>query len=302
VPYFHTVFTVSHSLHPFFLRAPTLALDLLFDATAETLLEVAHRNLGARIGFTAVLHTWNQQLQTHLHIHCLVPGGGLSDDRTHWISCPSGFFLPYGKLRKTFRGKFLSKLEAAHDQGAFGIAPPLGRHLLQSAASQRWVIYAKLPLAGPQQVIRYVSRYTRKIAISNSRILDYDGKVVTFRWRNRAHRNRTELLPLPAPEFARRFVRHILPPRFVRIRHYGLLSNRVREANLATCRTLILGGEVAPPQPQPREKVDRAAACLRLFGKDPSRCPLCGHGRMLSRYPSTSPPLSPSALAMPRAP
>lgn len=302
VPYFHVVFTVPTSLHPFFRRVPAVALDLLFEATSETLLEVAHSHLGARIGFTALLHTWNQKLLLHPHTHCLVPGGGLSDKGDQWIACDPGFFLPYDKLRQVFRGKLLSKLEAAHDQNAFGIAPPLGRHLLESAARHRWVVYAKPPLAGPEQVVRYVSRYTRKIALSNSRILDYDGQEVSFRWRDRADGNRPKVLRLSGPEFARRFVLHVLPAHFVRIRHYGLQSNRVRATALAHCRELVLGGDVAAP-PQCAEKEDRAAACLRLFGKDPARCPACGQGRM--QRPSEWVPsrqLRPITVAGARAP
>ncbi|HXB56774.1 MAG TPA: IS91 family transposase [Vicinamibacteria bacterium] len=303
VPYYHAVLTVPPTLHPFFRRAPALALDLLFEAVAETLLAVARRRLQARIGFTALLHTWTQKLLYHPHVHCIVPGGGLSEDGTRWIACRPGFFVPYGVLRKVFRGKLLSKLEAAHDQNAFGIAPPLGRHLLERAACQRWVVYAKPPLAGPQQVVRYVSRYTRKIALSNSRILDYDGKEVAFRWRDRAHGNRQKILRLSGPEFARRFVLHVLPAHFVRIRHYGLLSNRVRETALAHCRELVPGGDVAPPVRRHIDKEDRAAACLRLFGKDPTRCPACGQVRMQRLYewvPSHQ--LRPIAVAGARAP
>jgi hypothetical protein len=282
VPYFHTVFTIPTSLHPFFRRAPAVALELLFQATAETLLELAHRKLGVRIGFTAVLHTWTQKLLLHPHVHCLVPGGGLSDDAQQWLACDPGFFLPYDQLRTVFRGKLLSKLEAAHSDNAFALARPFGQHLLESAARQAWVIYAKPPLHGPQQVVRYVSRYTRKIAISNSRILSYDGQNVRFRWRDRAHGNRLDVLPLSGHEFARRFVLHILPPNFVRIRHYGLLANRVRARSLARCRALVLGDETSSPAPR-HEKEDRAAACLRLFGKDPTRCPACGQGHMQTR-------------------
>lgn len=304
VPYVHAVFTVPVSLHPFFRWNAALGLGLLFDAVAETLLEVAHRRLRARIGFTAVLHTWTQKLLYHPHLHCLVPGGGLSDDGTRWVACESEFFLPYPVLSKVFRGKLLSKLEAAHDDGGFiGIAAPLGRHLLESAARQHWVVYAKPPLAGPEQVVRYVSRYTRKIAISNSRIVDYDGQQVTLLWRDRAHGNRRKRLRLSGPEFARRFLRHVLPPRFVRIRHYGLLSNRIREAALAGCRALLSNGAIAPPVPRRGEKEDRVVACLRLFGKDPSRCPACREGRMRRRYEWTpSGRILPIADAVARAP
>jgi hypothetical protein len=302
VPYFHVVFTVPISLHPFFRRTPALALDLLFDSVAETLLELTHRNWGARIGFSTVLHTWSQKLLLHPHIHCLVPGGGLSDDGQHWIGCDPGFFLPQKALRSVFRGKLLHKLEAAQSDNRFGLAWPFAKHLLESAARQRWVIYAKPPLAGPQQVVRYVSRYTRKIAVSNSRILDYDGTNVRLRWRDRAHGNRPDVLPLSGLEFACRFVLHILPPHFVRIRHYGLLANRVRQPSLARCRTLISGGEISLPVPK-HEKEDRAAACLRLFGKDPSLCPACGQGRMHSRddWPP-APRFRSHAEPLPRAP
>lgn len=279
VVYFHLVFTVPAVLHAFFRRAPAVAYGLLFEALSETLVELGQSQLGARLGFSAVLHTWNQQLKRHLHLHCLVTGGGLSDGE-RFIACRSSFLLPFKMLRRVFRGKLLSKLEAAHAQGLFGIAPALGRHLLEAAARYRWRVYAKSPLGGPEQVVRYVSRYTRRIAISNSRILDYDGQTVRFVWRDRAHGNRKRVLPLDAKEFCRRFVQHILPPRFVRIRHYGLLANRVRETSLARCRELIGGGQVAPPETR-RGTESRAEACRRLFGKDPELCPACGRGHMV---------------------
>lgn len=284
VPYFHVVFTVPASLHPLFRRAPAVAFEHLFAAVAETLLEVARRSLGARIGFSAVLHTWTQKLLYHPHLHCLVPGGGLSEDGSRWVACKPGFFLPYPVLSGVFRGKLLSRLQAAHEEGAFGLARPFGRDLLESSARQRWVVYAKAPLTGPEQVVRYVSRYTRKIALSNSRILDYDRRQVSFLWRDRAHGNREERLSLPGAEFARRFLLHVLPRRFVRIRHYGLLSNRVRDRSRDRCRALLFGGSVTPPAPQPGRGEERAAACLRLFGEDPSRCPACGEGRLVRRY------------------
>jgi hypothetical protein len=283
VPYFHAVFTVPVSLHPLFLRAPAVAFERLFAAVSETLIEVAYQRLGARIGFTAVLHTWTQKLLYHPHLHCIVPGGGLCDDGSRWVSCRAGFFLPYAVLSRIFRGKLLSKLEAAHDEGAFDLARPFVRHLLEGAARQRWVVYAKAPLAGPEQVVRYVSRYTRRIAISDSRILGYDGDDVSFAWRDRAHGNRRKSLQLSAPEFSRRFLLHVLPRRFVRIRHYGFLSNRVREATLAHCRRLLLSGATAKPEPR-HERQERSESCLRLFGKDPARCPACEAGRMVRRY------------------
>ena len=278
--YFHLVFTIPAVLHAFFRRAPALAYGLLFEAVSETLLELGKSQLGAWLGLSAVLHTWNQQLKYHPHLHCLATGGGLSEDGQRWIACRRSFLLPFKKLRRVFRGKLLSKLEAAHAQGLFGIVPALGRHLLEAAARYRWSLYAKSPLGGPERVVRYVSRYTRRIAISNSRILDYDGQTVRFVWRDRAHGNRKSVLPLEGREFCCRFVQHILPPRFVRIRHYGLLANRVREKSLARCRELIGGGQVAAPQKRQGGE-DRAEACLRLFGKDPRTCPACGKGRMV---------------------
>jgi len=172
-----------------------------------------------------------------------------------------------------------------------------------SCPSAWWNTSATSPPSAPEQVVRYVSRYTRKIALSNSRIVDYDGKEVAFRWRDRAHGNRSKILRLSGPEFARRFVLHVLPSHFVRIRHHGLLSNRVREASLARCRALVLDGDLAPPLPRRREKENRAAACLRLFGKDPTRCPACGQGRMQQPYERTpSPRVPPIAVAVARAP
>lgn len=284
VPYFHAVFTVPACLHPLFRRSPSIVLDLLFEAVSETLLGVAYSRLGARISFSAVLHTWNQRLLYHPHVHCLVTGGGLSDDGTRWIACRPGFFLPYAVLRRVFRGKLLSKLASALDNNVLGVERSCGRHLLEEAARQRWVVYAKAPLAGPSQVVRYVSRYTRRIALSDSRIVDYNGQEVAFRWRDRARDNQEKIISLPGPEFARRFVSHILPSRFVRIRHFGLLSNRIREAMLERCRTLLLGNDVVPLPPRPHNSEDRASACLRLFGKDPTCCPACGRGRMHMRY------------------
>lgn len=303
VPYFHVVFTVPAPLHPLFRRASALTFGLLFDAVSETLLDVAHSRLGARIAFTAVLHTWNQKLLYHPHVHCLVTGGGLSDDGTRWIACRSGFFLPYAVLRRVFRGKLLSKLAAALDENGLGVERPLGRHLLEAAARQRWVVHAAVPLAGPSQVVRYVSRYTRRIALSDSRIVSYDGEEVAFRWRDRAHGNQQQVMRLPGSEFARRFVSHILPARFVRIRHFGLVSNRIREAMLERCRMLLLGSDITPLPPRPREDEDRASACLRLFGKDPARCPACGRGRMHLRYEwAPSGRLDPLFLTAARAP
>jgi hypothetical protein len=284
-PYFHLVFTVPGDLHPLFRKAARVCLDLLFEAVSETLLEVADHRLGARVGFTAVLHTWTQKLLLHPHLHCIVPGGGLSADRSEWISCRQNFFLPVRVLRIVFRGKFLSKLELALREKRLAFPEGAGKALLQKAARQTWVIYAKKPLAGPEQVVRYVARYTHRIAISNSRLVSYDGSEVTFLWRDRAERNRKKKLRLSGPDFSRRFLWHVLPPRLVRIRHYGLLSNRTREKDLERCRALLGSRHSAGDPAASKSGEDWVASFERLFGTDPLQCPACGEGRLIRQLP-----------------
>lgn len=284
-PYFHLVFTVPGDLHPLFRKAARVCLGVLFEAVSETLLEVADHRMGARIGFTAVLHTWTQKLLFHPHLHCIVPGGGLSADRSEWISCRENFFLPVRVLRIVFRGKLLSKLELALREERLPF-PDAGRIPLKKAARQTWVIYAKKPLAGPEQVVRYVARYTHRIAISNSRLVSYDGSAVTFLWRDRADKNRKKKLRLSGPDFSRRFLWHVLPPRLVRIRHYGLLSNRTREKDLERCRALLgRGHSTAPTASKSAQAEDWVASFERIFGTDPLRCPACGEGRLIHRLP-----------------
>ena len=284
-PYFHVVFTVPAALHQLFRRDSRTCLGLLFEAVAQTLAETAGRRLGARLGFTAVLHTWNQKLLYHPHLHCIVSGGGLSADATRWVGCRDGFLLPVRILRIVFRGKFLSKLERALEEGRLDFAPLRGRELLREAARQTWVVYAKRPLAGPEQVVRYVSRYTHRIAISNSRLRAYDGSEVTFLWRDRADNNARRDLTLSGREFARRFLLHVLPRGFVRIRHYGLLSNRTRHSDLEQCQRL-LGALNSPGRdttfPGTDDWVDRYR---RIFQADPLLCPVCREGRLTIHLP-----------------
>ena len=296
VAYFHAVFTVPAQLHPLFRRDPRTCLTLLFDAVAETLGAVGWRQLRAQVGFTAVLHTWTQKLLYHPHLHCIVPGGGLSADGSSWISSGERFFLPVRVLRLVFRGKLLSKLAAALADGRLSFAEGPARELLKRASRTTWVVYAKRPLAGPQQVVRYLSRYTHRIAISNSRLVAYDGEQVAFVWRDRAHGNRRKQLRLPAAEFARRFVQHVLPRHFVRIRHYGLLSNRSQQ-DLELCRTLVAAGQQADLSPRrQRDEEDWVSNCMRIFGRDPLLCPACGRGRMVSLEP-----LPPALCRLPAA-
>lgn len=299
--YYHVVFTIPRCLHPLFRLAPAVCFEALFAAVSQTLLEVAQSRLKARLGLLCLLHTWNQKMEYHPHLHCLATGGGLADDGARFVHCRR-FLLPLKVLREVFAGKLLGRLDAAREQGAFG--PHFAKSALLAATRQPWNIKVKRPLAGPAQVIAYFARYTRRIAISESRLRRYDGETVTFTWRDRADGNRRKLLSLPAPEFLRRFFLHVLPPRFVRIRRYGLLANRVRETALACARRALDADNIAPPPPK---NESRAAACLRLFGKDPTLCPACKQGHLVAVYewrPTAYPVEIAAVLAtiQPRAP
>lgn len=299
VSYFHLVFTGPPPLRPFF-SGPQRghALDALFAATSSTLMEVGETNLGARLGFLAVLHTWTQKLDhVHPHLHCLVPGGGLANDR--WID-RRHYLLPTRMLATVFSAKMREALEALVAAGTLTAGPYSARTLLQAAAQCDWVVYAKRPLAGPEQVIAYFARYTRRIAISNRRIVAYDGKMVSFTWRDREHQNRKRTRTVTGPTFCRLFLQHVLPPGFVRIRRYGILSNRVREQALARSREAL--GECAPSPS--RAKETRAQACFRLFGVNPTLCPTCGQGKLVPRWdwPPTRLPLAAILPAAARAP
>jgi hypothetical protein len=230
---------------------------LLFRAAAETLLEIAAdpQHLGAKIGFLAVLHTWGQTLLHHPHLHCVVPGGGLSPDHRRWISCGGKFFLPVKVLSVVFRGKFLDALERAFKKHKLTLAgqliplqsPAEFAALLRAAAHRHWVVYAKRPFAGPAQVLTYLSRYTHRIAIANSRLVAMADGRVTFRWRDYAHGHQTRTMTLEADEFLRRFLLHVLPATFVRIRYFGLFANRHHARLLKLCRSHLQC--TATPQP-----------------------------------------------------
>ena len=272
ISYFHLVFTLPRSLRPFFARRSAPALQALFAAVSETLLEIAATH-GIRLGILVVLHTWNQKLELHPHLHCLVFGAELG---------PNGFvhrrryLLPLKKLRLVFRGKLLAKLQVLLREQKLSVGRHSGHELLRDASRRSWNIDIRRPLAGPEQVVRYFARYTRRIAISDSRLVSYDGHTVAFRWRDREHGNRLTTARLDGPSFCRRFLQHVLPSGFVRIRRYGLLSNRVRNSALAQCRALL--GAEAPIVPV---DASRAAASLRIFGRDPERCPACHQGRLV---------------------
>jgi hypothetical protein len=255
VPYYHVVFTLPHVLAPLALQNKALVYGLLFRAAAQTLLQIAAdpKHLGADIGFLAVLHTWGQTLLAHPHLHCVVPGGGLSPDHRRWIPCGPKFFLPVKVLAPVFRGKFLAGLERAFEKHKLTLAgqlaplqsPAAFAALLRTAAQRNWVVYAKRPFAGPAQVLTYLSRYTHRIAIANSRLLAMAEGKVTFRWRDYARGHQTRTMTLATDEFLRRFLLHVLPEGFVRIRYFGLLANRHRTQLLDLCRHLLR--TTAPP-------------------------------------------------------
>lgn len=290
--YFHVVFTLPDPIAAIAYHNKAVVYDLLFTTTAETLRTIAAdpQHLGAEIGFFAVLHTWGQTLMHHPHLHCVVPGGGLSPDGQRWIACRPGFFLPVKVLSCYFRRRFLERLEQAFDAGQlqfFAALEPLRQRdafhrTLAPLRTQDWVVYAKPPFAGPEQVLDYVGRYTHRVAISNNRLRDIDDGNVSFLWKDYRHAQRQKTMTLTADEFIRRFLLHVLPLGFQRIRYYGFLANRDRQEQLARCRELL--GMSAEPQVR-RESTtepdyrDRLAA---LTGISLHQCPACHTGRMLT--------------------
>jgi hypothetical protein len=287
VPYFHVVFTLPRALDPIALVNPREVYGLLMRAAAETLIEVAAdpRHLGAEIGALAVLHTWGQNLELHPHVHCVVPGGGLSPDGTRWIGSRPNFFLPVRVLSRVFRGKFLAGLRAAFVGGRLRFpgeqaslaGPKEFDRLLSEAVGTDWVVYAKPPFGGPEVVLKYLARYTHRVAISNHRLLELKDGQVRFRWRDYAHGGRWRTMTLSAIEFVRRFLMHVLPSGFVRMRHYGILSNRHRRERLALCRELL--GVAAGSEGEGAELIARPDGAWPVT---PTRaCPICGAGRLI---------------------
>jgi hypothetical protein len=286
VPYFHLVFTLPDALDEIALANPRVVYDLLLRSAAETVLDVAANpdHLGARTGILAVLHTWGQNLQFHPHVHCIVPGGGLSPDRTRFLCSRPHFFLPVQVLSRVFRGKFLTGLRAAYAHGQLqitsrnqeGVAARFER-LVSAAAHNEWVVYAKPPFGGPEQVLKYLARYTHRVAISNSRLIDFEDGFVRFRYKDYARGKKKRVMRLSASEFVRRFLLHVLPRGFVRIRHYGILSNRHRHEELKLCRELLRDAAPAEANPGDTEKLPESAVLVT-----PTRvCPKCGAGRLI---------------------
>ena len=279
VSYFHDVFTLPHCLNPLFLRDPSTAFRLLFQAAAQTVIEVCRYNLGATPGLISVLHTWTQTLEYHPHIHAIVTGGGLSLDGERWISSRPNFFLPIRKLSEVFRGKLLEAFELALVEERLRTPEAAGRLLLRRAAAQDFVVYSKPPLAGPEQVLRYLGRYTHRIAIGGERLIAHREGQVTFTYKDRKHGGRKKTLTLPGAEFMRRFLLHVVPRGFVRVRHFGLLANGVKIHRLAKARSLL--GMPAPKEPSQAGPESWQDTYRRLVGREPLLCPTCQVGRLV---------------------
>lgn len=306
-PYFHVVFTVPEEVAALAYQNKEVVYGILFQATADTLKTIAAdpQHLGAAIGFFAVLHSWGQTLQFHPHLHCVVPGGGLSPDGQRWISCRPNFFLPVRVLSRLFRRLFLDLLQTAFDSGKLQFFHALeslrDRHifgqLLERMKSCEWVVYAKRPFAGPQQVLDYVGRYTHRVAISNNRLLHIEDGHVTFQWKDYRERDEFKTMTLSADEFIRRFLLHVLPDGFQRIRYYGFLANRYRKEKLERCRRLLGMPTPVALSPAPGTEKDYRERYEVLTGVSLHQCPHCKQGRMLViEILPRSPGLSATAL------
>jgi hypothetical protein len=298
--YFHLVFSLPEPLRPVALRNQEVVYNIFFKAAAKTLRELTEdpKHLGAEVGFIAILHTWSQTLMDHPHLHCIITGGGLSPDGLRWIPSKDEFFLPIKVLSRLFRGKFLAYLKEAHKNGKLdfpGKIAPLKekralKDLFKDLYGQEWVVYCKPPFGSAEMVMDYLGRYTHRVAISNDRLVRLEGDQVTFRYRDRNDNDTIKLMTLDASEFIRRFLLHILPDGFMKIRHYGILSNRNRRTKLASCKTL-LGVDC---QDDKREKQSWQDLLTRITGHDPRICPYCGKGKMVLQEV-----LDPSALPLP---
>jgi hypothetical protein len=285
VEYFHVVFTLPDAIGPVALQNPRLIYSALFRSASDSLLELAAdpKHLGVVIGALAVLHTWGQTLTLHPHVHCVVPGGGLSRGGQSWISCRSGFLLPVRPLSRLFRGKFLAalselfqcnRLTLAGSQRELADAQRFAKWVNELRATE-WVVYAKPPFGGPQQVLKYLARYTHRVAISNRRLVGMDDHSVSFRWKDYADASGVKVMTLDGVEFVRRFLQHVLPSGFVRIRHFGLLANRCREEKLNHCRQLLAA---PPPLPVVKQALEHE---LQEDADSRWPCPACGTGRLI---------------------
>jgi hypothetical protein len=302
VPYFHVVFTLPAPLADLALQNKKVVYDILFRASAATLLTIAAdpKHLGAQLGFFSILHTWGQNLLHHPHVHCVVAGGGLSSDYARWVGCRPGFFLPVRVLSRLFRRLFLAALAAAFQKGQlrfFGSLEPLATapaftHYLQPLRQAEWVVYAKPPFGGPQQALAYLGRYTHRVAIANQRLLALEDGQVSFQWKDYRHHNRSRRMTIPADEFLRRFLLHTLPAGFQRIRYCGFLANRHRQEKLDLCRKLL----TAPIADLLPRAADHPGLPPAFPDNDLLRCPRCRIGSMIRvqvlaayRWPAIAP-------------
>jgi hypothetical protein len=317
VPYYHVVFTLPAAIGSIAFQNKAVVYDLLFKASAQTLLTIAAdpKHLGAGIGLTAVLHTWGSALTHHPHVHIIAPGGGLSPDASRWVACKPGFFLPVRVLSRLFRRLFLNKLTALHKAGRlafFGdLAGLTDRSAFDAALAPlrkaEWVVYAKRPFGGPEAVLAYLSRYTHRVAIANSRLVALDDNGVTFRWKDYRARGKTagnawiKTMTLPADEFIRRFLLHVLPDGFHRIRHYGLFASAARAANVTRIRDLIDRPRRSAPDIERNATPDPKAAGANAADNAERRspCPCCGgHMTVIERFaPGTAPRTRPGIAA-----
>jgi len=297
VPYFHVVFTLPHDLNALVLHNRRTLIGLLFDTAARTLADFGRSTFGGKLGFTMILHTWDQKLNAHFHLHALVAGGALAGDdgSTRWVASDAKFLFPVHALSKTFRGKFLAGLKALRDAGDLTLpaamsSPATGKPLaalIETLYRKAWTVYAKPPFDGPQRTLEYLGRYTHRVAISNNRILSIDDDDVRFTYRDRRDGDRVKAMTLPAGEFLRRFCLHVLPTGLMRIRHFGFLANRRKAVLLAQCRRSL--GAPAP-DPPPERTTDQWM--LVLTGRDIAACPRCGHRPLVrTELPSARPPL-----------
>ncbi len=291
VEYFHVVFTVPQEVAAIAYQNKAVVYNILFQATAQTLHTIGAdpKHLGAEIGFIAILHTWGQNLLHHPHLHCVVPGGGISPDGQRWVACRAGFFLPVRVLSRLFRRLFLELLQQAFDGGElhfFNSLVGLQDRLvfakyLAPATQAEWVVYAKAPFGGPKQVLEYLGRYTHRVAISNNRLLEFSDGTVTFAWKDYRHESKNKTMRLDAHEFMRRFLLHVLPSGFQRIRHYGFLANRYRQIKVELCLKLLGVPTSAAAHSESDTTLDYRDRYQRLTGLSLRDCPHCGKGQMV---------------------
>ena len=273
VGYFHLAFTLPHELNRLILAHKKIILSLLFKAVSETLLEFGQTRLKGTLGIITVLHSWDQTLKDHFHLHCLIPAGALSVDQSHWIGARPNFLFPVKALSRVFRGKFLDLLERACEKGLI----PAANNEIKASRQKSWVVYAKKPFGSPKTVLDYLGRYTHRAALSNDRILQVENGEVTLSYRDRKDGDRKKTMTLEAHEFIRRFLLHVLPDGFMRIRHFGFLANRSKKQALSQCRKLLDLGPALPQSPILSAK----DLLVKITGLDLSRCPCCHEGTMI---------------------